>query len=109
MPCQHMVLNFPGRWVRQAVPTSGSSNFVTLDRFGVTDARLSYFVSHVNIVRSSCRTRLAPRGLAPFTSVLGFEVLISPNVPNSFSFNGVTGSPGFLSLVLGPFKELPAD
>ena len=53
MPRQHMVLNFPGRWISWAVPTSGFSNFVTLDRFGVTDAPLS--VSHVNIVRSSCR------------------------------------------------------
>ena len=43
-------------------------------------------------------------GLAPGTSVLGFEVLISPTVPNSFSFNGPTGGPGLLSLVLGPFK-----
>ena len=57
MPCQHMVLNFPGRWVRRAVPTSGFSNFVILDRFDVADALLSHFVSHVNIVCSSCSLR----------------------------------------------------
>ena len=50
-----MVLTFPGRWIRRAVPTSGFSNFVTLNRFGVAGAPLSHFVSHVNIVRSSCR------------------------------------------------------
>ena len=43
------------------------------------------------------------------TSVLGFEVLDSPTAPNSFSFNGLTGGPGLLSLVLSPFKGLPAD
>ena len=39
------------------------SNFVTLDRFSVADTPLSHFVSHVNIVRSSCRHvwRLWPR------------------------------------------------
>ena len=55
MPCQHMVLNFPGHWVRRAVPTSGFSNFVALNRFGVAGAPLSHLVSHVKIVRSSCR------------------------------------------------------
>ena len=101
-----MVLNFPGRWVRRAVPTSGISHFATLDRFGVADVPLSHFVSHVNIVPSSYRHvwRLRP---ASGASVLRFEVLNSPNVPNSFSFNGLTG--GLLSLVLGPFKGLRAD
>ena len=63
MPCEHMVLSFPERWIRRAVPTSGFSNFITLDRFGVAGAPLSLFVSHVNIVRSSCRHvwRLRPR------------------------------------------------
>ena len=41
----------------------------------------------------------------PGTSVPGFEVLSSPNGPNSFSFNGLTGGPGSLSLVLCPFQE----
>ena len=48
-------------------------------------------------------------GPAPGISALGFEVLNSPTVPNSFSFNGLTGGPGLLSLVLGPFKGLRAD
>ena len=48
-------------------------------------------------------------GPVPGTSVLGFEVLNSPTVPYSFSFNGLTGEPGLLSLVLGPFKGLSAD
>ena len=63
MPCQDMVLNFPGRWIRRAVPTSGFSHFVTLNNFGVAGAPLSHFVSHVNIVRSSCTHvwRLRPR------------------------------------------------
>ena len=41
------------------------------------------------------------------TSVPGFEVLKSPNGPNSFSFNGLTGGPGSLSLMLGPFNGAP--
>ena len=45
----------------------------------------------------------------PGTSDPGFEVLSSPNGPNSFSFNGLTGDPGLFGLVFGPFKELPAD
>ena len=45
----------------------------------------------------------------PGTSAPGFEVLSSLSGPNSFSFNGLTGGPGLLSQVLGPFKELPAD
>ena len=62
MPCQDMVLNFLGRWIRRAFPTSGFSNFVTLNRFGVAGAPLSHF-SHVQIVRSTCRHfwRLRPR------------------------------------------------
>ena len=48
-------------------------------------------------------------GPASGTSVLGFEVLHSPTVPNSFSFNGLSGGPGLLSLVLGLLKGLPAD
>ena len=43
------------------------------------------------------------------TSEPGFEVLNSPNGTHSFSFNGLTRGPGLLSLVLGPFKGLPAD
>ena len=43
------------------------------------------------------------------TSDPGFEVLSSPNGPNSFSFNGLTGGPGLFCLVVGPFKGLPAD
>ena len=39
----------------------------------------------------------------------GFEVPNSSNGPNSFSFNGLAGGPGLLSLVLGPFKGLSAD
>ena len=45
----------------------------------------------------------------PRTSAPGFEVLNSPNGPNSFSFNGLAGGQGLLSLVLGPFKGLSAD
>ena len=48
-------------------------------------------------------------GATPGTSALGFEVLNSPNGPISFSFNGLTGGTGSLSLVLGPFKGLTAD
>ena len=48
-------------------------------------------------------------GLAPGTSVLGFEVFKSLNGPNSFSFDGLSGGPGLFNLVLGPFKGLPAD
>ena len=36
----------------------------------------------------------ATSGATPGTSIPGFEVLISPTVPNSFSFNSVTGGPG---------------
>ena len=50
----------------------------------------------------------ATSGASPGTSDPGFEVLRSPNGPNSFSFIGLTGGPGLLSLVLGPFKGLPA-
>ena len=51
----------------------------------------------------------ATYGATPGTSAPGFEVLNSPNGPTSFSFNGLTGGPGLFSLVLGPFKGLPAD
>ena len=37
----------------------------------------------------------------------GFEVLSSPNGPNSFSLIGLTGGPDFHSLVLGPFERTP--
>ena len=43
------------------------------------------------------------------TSDPGFEVLSSPNGPHSFSFNRLTGGPGLLKQMLGPFKGLPAD
>ena len=46
---------------------------------------------------------------SPGTSDPGFEVLSSPNDPNSVSFNGLTGGPGLFCLVFGPFKELSAD
>ena len=60
---------------------------------------LSHFVSHVNIVRSSCRHvwRFRPR---PW-------YLNSPTEPNSFSFNSLTGGPGLLSLVTRPFQGAP--
>ena len=80
-----MVLNFPGRWIRRAVPTSVFSNFVTLNGFGVGDAPLSHFVSHVDIVRYMCRH--VWRNLWHTHSWYlcpGFEVLNSPNGPNSF-------------------------
>ena len=51
----------------------------------------------------------APSGAPPGTSAPGFEVLGSPTVPNAFSYRGLTGGPGLLSLVLGPFNGLPAD
>ena len=41
------------------------------------------------------------------TSDPGYEVLSSTNGPNSFSFNGLTGGPGLLSLVLGHYKGAP--
>ena len=59
----HMLLKWPGRWIRRAVPTSGFLNFVNLDRFGVAEAPLNHFVTHVNIARFLVQTRLAP--LAP--------------------------------------------
>ena len=55
-----------------------------------------------------CAVTFGASGPARGTSVLGFEVLDSPSVPDSFSFNGRTGGPGLLSLVLSPSKELPA-
>ena len=48
-------------------------------------------------------------GATPGTSDPGFEVLSSPNGPNSFSFNGLTGGPGLFCLMVGPFKGLSAD
>ena len=36
-----------------------------------------------------------------------FKVLNSPGGPDSFSFNGLTGGPGLISLVLEHFKGLP--
>ena len=36
-------------------PSSRFTKFVTPDRFGIADASLSHFVSHVDIVRSLCR------------------------------------------------------
>ena len=50
----------------------------------------------------------ATSGATPGTSDPGFEVLSSPNGPISFSFIGLAGCPGLLSLVLGPFKGLPS-
>ena len=66
-PRQHMLLKWPGRWIRRAVPTSGFLNFINLDRFGVAEAPLSHFVTHVNIARSSCKHvwRLWPPSLVP--------------------------------------------
>ena len=49
------VLNFLGRWTSRAVPSSKFTKFVTPDRFGIADASLSHFVSHVDIVRFTCR------------------------------------------------------
>ena len=51
------------------------------------------------------QTRLArpPAPPPPGTSDPGFQVLNSPNGPISFSFNGLTGGTGSLSLVLDPF------
>ena len=43
----------------------------------------------------------------PGTSDPIFEVLNSPNGPNSFYFNGLTGGPGSVSLVLCLYKGLP--
>ena len=48
-------------------------------------------------------------GATPGTSDPRFEVLSRPTGPNSFSFKDLTGDPGLLSLVLGPFKALPAN
>ena len=36
-------------------PSYRFTKFVTPDRFGIADASLSHFVSHVDIVRSTCR------------------------------------------------------
>ena len=45
----------------------------------------------------------------PGTSAPGFEELNSPDGPNSFTFDGLTGGYDLLSLVLGPLKGLSAD
>ena len=63
----------------------------------------------MSISPAPCADTFGASAPARGTSVLGFEVLDSPTVPNSFSFNGRTGGPGLLSLVHSPFKELSAD
>ena len=54
-PVSHTVLNFRDVGSDGPVPLSRFSKFVTPDRFGIADASLSHFVSHVDIVRSTCR------------------------------------------------------
>ena len=88
------MFDVPRRWIRGAVPTSWLSNFIATDGFGVAGDPLSHFVG-----ATSCAT--------PGTSDPGFEVLSSPSGPCPF-FNGLTGGPSLLSLVLGPFKGLLA-
>ena len=79
----------------RAAPSSRFTKFVTPDRFGITDASLSHFVSHVDIFVPRADTFDATSGATTSgTSVPGFGVLNSPNGPNSFSFNGLTGGPG---------------
>ena len=105
---QHMILNFPGRWIWRAVPKWGSrTSSPSTDSASLTPLWAT---------SSPMSTSSAPRadtfgtsGLTPGTSVLGFELLNSPTAPNSFSSKSLTGGPGLLSLVLGPFKRLPSS
>ena len=55
------------------------------------------------------RVAQPPELLLPGISDPGFEVLSSPKEPCAFSFNGLRGGPGLLSLVRGPFKGLLPD
>ena len=50
-----MILDFPGRRIRRAVPASRFSNFIAADGVSVADIPLSHFVSHIDIVRSPSR------------------------------------------------------
>ena len=109
MPCSHVIFNLPGRWIRRAVPASRFSNFFVTDGFGVTDIPLSRFVSHDASSAVLANTFGAPSSGTPGTTARGFEVLSSPTITNASSFHGLTGDPGLLSLVLGPFKVLPAE
>ena len=73
MPCQHVVFNFCGRWIRRAVPAWWFWKFIAVDGFSLADVPVSHFVSHADTSGAS--------GATPGTSAPGFEVLEASPCP----------------------------
>ena len=94
MPCQHVVFNFSGRWIRRAVPAWWFWKFIAVDGFSVADVLVSHFVSHADTSGLP-----APHLVPPPQDSKTHQMC-----PTFFLFNGLMGGPGLLCLDARPFQ-----